>query len=134
MPLLGGIAVAAAFFAGMLAVEQMPRSAVDPERWWGLFAGGLVLIGTGVWDDRFGMTALPKLTLQLIAAAIAIASGFEISRLSDPGSGAVVMPLPRWGCGRHHCSGSWASPMRSICSTGSTASQPLGAIIAATSP
>ena len=61
MPLLGGIAVAAAFVAGMLAVDQVPRSAVDAERWWGSLAGGLVLIGTGIWDDRFGMTAVPKL-------------------------------------------------------------------------
>lgn len=95
MPLLGGIAVAAAFFAGMLAVDQVPRSAVDAERWWGLLAGGLVLIGTGIWDDRFGMNALPKLTLQLIAASIAIASGFEISRLSNP-LGTGVLDLPRW--------------------------------------
>lgn len=96
MPLLGGIAVAAAFFAGMISVDQAPRSAVDVQRWWGLLAGGLVLIGTGIWDDRFGMNALPKLTLQLVAASIAIASGFEIGRLSNPGSGAVVVELPRW--------------------------------------
>jgi UDP-GlcNAc:undecaprenyl-phosphate GlcNAc-1-phosphate transferase len=95
MPLLGGIAVAVAFFAGMLAVDQVSRSALEAERWWGLLVGGLVLIGTGIWDDRFGMTALPKLTLQLIAAAIAIASGFEIWRLSV-GSGEEVVNLPRW--------------------------------------
>jgi UDP-GlcNAc:undecaprenyl-phosphate GlcNAc-1-phosphate transferase len=95
MPLLGGIAVAAAFFAGMGAVEQIPRSAVDAGRWEGLIAGGLVLVGTGIWDDRFGMTALPKLTLQGIAASIAIAAGFEISRLSDPFS-TEVLDLPRW--------------------------------------
>jgi UDP-GlcNAc:undecaprenyl-phosphate GlcNAc-1-phosphate transferase len=95
MPLLGGIAVAAAFFAGMLAVDLVPRSALDAERWWGLLLGGLVLIGTGIWDDRYGMTALPKLTLQLIAASIAVASGFEIWRLSL-GSGEEVVNLPRW--------------------------------------
>jgi UDP-GlcNAc:undecaprenyl-phosphate GlcNAc-1-phosphate transferase len=93
MPLLGGLAVAAAFCAGMVAVDQVPRSALDAQRWWGLLAGGLVLIGTGIWDDRFGMTALPKLTLQLIAASIAIATGFEIGRLS---LGETVVDLPRW--------------------------------------
>src|SRR5262245_10996756 len=95
MPLLGGIAVAIAFFAGMIAVDQVPRSAVDAQRWAGLLAGGLVLIGTGIWDDRFGMSALPKLILQLIAASIAIASGFEVWRLSI-GSGEEVVNLPRW--------------------------------------
>ncbi len=95
MPLLGGLAVALAFFAGMAAVGQVPRSAVDMSRWWGLLLGGLVLVGTGIWDDRYGMTALPKLTLQLIAASIAIASGFEISRLTNPQTFEVVV-FPRW--------------------------------------
>jgi UDP-GlcNAc:undecaprenyl-phosphate GlcNAc-1-phosphate transferase len=95
MPLLGGIAVAAAFFAGMIAVDQVPQSVIDAQRWWGLVAGGLVLIATGIWDDRYGMSALPKLTLQLLAASIAIASGFEIWRLSL-GLGEAPVNLPRW--------------------------------------
>jgi UDP-GlcNAc:undecaprenyl-phosphate GlcNAc-1-phosphate transferase len=95
MPLLGGLAVAAAFAAGMLAVDQVPRAAVDGERWWGLVAGSLVLIGTGIYDDRYGLTALPKLTLQLCAASLAIASGFAIWRLSV-GFGEAVVILPRW--------------------------------------
>lgn len=96
MPLLGGIAVAAAFFAAVVSVEEIPRSALDVERWWGLAVGGLVMIGTGIWDDRFGMKALPKFGLQILAASIAIASGFEISRVSSLGPDAVVVELPRW--------------------------------------
>jgi len=95
MPLLGGIAVAAAFFAGMAAVEWNSPAVVDARRWAGLVAGGLVLVATGIWDDRFGMKALPKLSLQLLAASIAIASGFEISRLSNPHTMTVV-DLPRF--------------------------------------
>src|SRR5262245_12181673 len=72
IPLLGGIAVAVAVIAGILAVGQVPPSLVDVHRSAGLVAGGLVLIATGIWDDRYGMNALPKLTLQLIAASIAI--------------------------------------------------------------
>jgi UDP-GlcNAc:undecaprenyl-phosphate GlcNAc-1-phosphate transferase len=41
-------------------------------------------VATGIWDDRYGMSAAPKLTMQVIAASIAIASGFEISRFSNP--------------------------------------------------
>src|SRR5262245_29153950 len=58
MPLLGGIAVAVAFFAGMAAVG-IARSSEDASRWSGLTAGALVLVGTGIWDDRFGIRALP---------------------------------------------------------------------------
>ena len=96
MPLLGGLAVAAGFFAGMMAVGLVPRSPVDADRWWGMVAGGLVLVGTGIWDDRFGLNALPKFTLQMIAASIAVASGFEISRLSSPLTTGVMIDLPRW--------------------------------------
>jgi UDP-GlcNAc:undecaprenyl-phosphate/decaprenyl-phosphate GlcNAc-1-phosphate transferase len=96
MPLLGGLAVAAAFFAAMIAVDQVQRAeAADAARWLGLAAGGLLLVATGIWDDRYGMNAAPKLTMQLIAASIAIASGFEISRFSNPLTTEVV-ELPRW--------------------------------------
>jgi UDP-GlcNAc:undecaprenyl-phosphate GlcNAc-1-phosphate transferase len=95
MPLLGGLAVAAAFFVAMIAADQLPRTVLDAERWGGLAAGGLVLIGAGIWDDRYGMRVLPKLSLQLIAASIAISSGFEIWRFSI-GSGEEAVSLPRW--------------------------------------
>jgi UDP-GlcNAc:undecaprenyl-phosphate/decaprenyl-phosphate GlcNAc-1-phosphate transferase len=95
MPLLGGLAVAGAFFIGMIAVDQVQQSEADVGRWLGLAAGGLLLVATGIWDDRYGMTAAPKLTMQVIAASIAIASGFEISRFSNPLTTEVV-ELPRW--------------------------------------
>jgi UDP-GlcNAc:undecaprenyl-phosphate/decaprenyl-phosphate GlcNAc-1-phosphate transferase len=94
MPLLGGLAVAAGFFAAMLAVDLAPSSTLEAGRWFGLIAGGVVLLVTGIWDDRYGMTALPKLSMQVLAASIAIAGGFEISHFSDPEM--EVVELPRW--------------------------------------
>jgi UDP-GlcNAc:undecaprenyl-phosphate GlcNAc-1-phosphate transferase len=95
MPLLGGLAVAGACFIAMLAVDQVSPTEADATRWLGLVVGGLLLIATGIWDDRYGMNATPKLTMQVIAASIAIASGFEISRFSSPLTTEVV-ELPRW--------------------------------------
>jgi UDP-GlcNAc:undecaprenyl-phosphate GlcNAc-1-phosphate transferase len=95
MPLLGGLAVAGAFFVAMIAVDQVQRSELDASRWLGMVAGGLLLVATGIWDDRYGMSAAPKLSMQVIAASIAIASGFEISRFSSPLTTTVV-ELPRW--------------------------------------
>jgi len=94
MPLLGGLAVAAAFFAAMIAVD-LAQPEADVARWFGLAAGGLLLVATGIWDDRYGMTAAPKLSMQVIAASIAIVAGFEISRFSNPLTTEVV-ELPRW--------------------------------------
>lgn len=91
IPLLGGLAVAGGFFAAVVAATWAASGPSDAgTRWFGLVAGGLVLVAAGVWDDRFGMSALPKLLVQTAAAAIAIASGFEIDRISDPYSMTVV--------------------------------------------
>src|ERR1700752_1883657 len=68
MPLLGGIAVAAGFFAGIPAVAPFSADTIDAERWPGALAGGLLLAATGIWDDRFGMRALPKLTFPILPA------------------------------------------------------------------
>jgi UDP-GlcNAc:undecaprenyl-phosphate GlcNAc-1-phosphate transferase len=95
MPLLGGIGVAVGFFAAMACVALVSGTAIDAERWKGIAAGGLLLLATGIWDDRFGLSALPKLVLQTLAASIAIVSGFEISRISDPISMTVV-EIPRY--------------------------------------
>jgi UDP-GlcNAc:undecaprenyl-phosphate GlcNAc-1-phosphate transferase len=94
MPLLGGLAVAAAFFAALLAVDLAPRSALEAGRWAGVVLGGVILLATGVYDDRYGLTAVPKLTMQLLAASIAVGSGFEISHFSD--NQLEVVELPRW--------------------------------------
>ncbi len=90
MPLLGGIAVAAAFLAALTAIDLVAAPISGPGRWFGLAAGGATLIAAGVWDDRFGMSAVPKLAAQMTAAALAISSGFVIDRLSDPFSMKVV--------------------------------------------
>lgn len=95
MPLLGGLAVAAAFFAGLSGAELASDDSSLGTRFFGVAVGGVLLLGTGIWDDRFGMKAWPKLTMQVLAAAIAIASGFEIARLTDPYSMTIV-DLPRY--------------------------------------
>jgi UDP-GlcNAc:undecaprenyl-phosphate GlcNAc-1-phosphate transferase len=85
MPLLGGLAVFAGITAGvLLAFARLTEVDLATNRLVGLMLGLGILVGVGIWDDRFGMKAWPKFTFQIIAAVIAIASGFEISRLTDP--------------------------------------------------
>lgn len=98
MPLWGGLAVATAVVLGLAAdlaltdnVEEAGRSG----RVAALLAGGGLLLAAGLWDDRFGMKAWPKLAIQLGAAALAVASGFQIARFTDPFSMQVV-DIPLW--------------------------------------
>jgi UDP-GlcNAc:undecaprenyl-phosphate GlcNAc-1-phosphate transferase len=85
IPLLGGVAVAvgcaaalvAARLMGLLASEEATRVA-------GFFAGGVLVLGVGAYDDRFGLGAKVKLTFQIAAAAVAFWAGFRIDFLTEP--------------------------------------------------
>jgi len=95
IPLLGGLAVALGLFVGLsVAVEAMelPRSRGHVEAY---LVGGMLILALGVVDDRFSLSALPKLAVQLLAAAVAIGFGFHIDHLTDPVSRTVWM-FPAW--------------------------------------
>ncbi len=95
MPLLGGLAVGVAFLAGLGVALWLSGDVSAEQRLRGVLLGGALLLAVGVWDDRFGMSAWPKLVVQLAAAAIAILHGFRIDRLTDP-IALNLIELPLW--------------------------------------
>ncbi|MEM7413200.1 MAG: MraY family glycosyltransferase [Myxococcota bacterium] len=95
VPLWGGLGVAAGVACGLWATVSVTEVEADPSRWWGLFVGAGLLVVAGMWDDRFGLSALPKLAVQLVAASAAILSGFEIGVFTDPFA-LEIIELPRW--------------------------------------
>ncbi len=84
MPLLGGLAVAAGLAVGVGAGFYQSEDLIDTQRLGGLLIGGLLVVALGVLDDRRGLGATPKLAVQVVAASIAIASGFQVNHLTDP--------------------------------------------------
>lgn len=85
IPLLGGLSVALGCAAGIGAASwQGAIPSAEASRIAGFFAGGVVLLGVGAWDDRFGLGARVKLVFQLAAAAIAFWAGFRIDFLTEP--------------------------------------------------
>jgi UDP-GlcNAc:undecaprenyl-phosphate GlcNAc-1-phosphate transferase len=95
MPLLGGLAVAAGLAAGVIAGLLSGDDLIYTQRLGGLLLGGLLVIALGVLDDRRGLGAIPKLLVQVAAAAIAIASGFRIDHLTDPIT-TTSLSFPPW--------------------------------------
>ena len=96
MPLLGGLGVGLAFALGLaVALLGFGADGASPERIRGLLVGGAIMLVVGLWDDRFGMKAWPKFAFQILAAAVAISHGYEISRLTDPVTLSVI-ELPVW--------------------------------------
>ena len=84
IPLLGGLAVAAGAGVGLLAGVSWVDTGVAPTHVGGMLLGGAVILGVGIWDDRFGMEAPAKFTGQALAALIAIAAGFQMSHITEP--------------------------------------------------
>ena len=99
MPLLGGLAVAMGCSVGLATlVLQLGESDVDAARITqveGFLAGGVVLLAVGVLDDRWSLSAWPKLLFQIAAAGIAIRYGYVIEFFRDPVTGAS-WDLPYW--------------------------------------
>lgn len=95
IPLMGGLAVALGTFVGLaggvLASSGLPASGHVE----GLLLGGMLLLITGVWDDKKALSAGPKFAVQIAAAAIAILYGFRIDHVTDPFSHQPWM-VPTW--------------------------------------
>jgi UDP-GlcNAc:undecaprenyl-phosphate GlcNAc-1-phosphate transferase len=95
MPLLGGLAVAGGLAAGVVAGVYLSEDLIYTQRLGGLLLGGLLVIALGVLDDQRGLGAVPKLLVQVIAASIAIASGFRVDHLTDPIT-STSFSFPPW--------------------------------------
>jgi UDP-GlcNAc:undecaprenyl-phosphate GlcNAc-1-phosphate transferase len=84
IPLLGGLAVAGGFAAGLVVGLGFLGVPFTWSHMGGLVAGSLVILGIGVWDDRYGLGAPAKFSGQLLAAALAIQAGFRMGHLTEP--------------------------------------------------
>jgi UDP-GlcNAc:undecaprenyl-phosphate GlcNAc-1-phosphate transferase len=96
IPLLGGLAVALGFLTGLAVAILFVGD--DPEigpRLGALVVGGTLVLGIGALDDRWGLAALPKLVVQIAAAAVAIDAGFRIDHLTDPVT-VTTWHFPPW--------------------------------------
>ncbi len=85
-PRLGGIAIFAAYFLGLI-----PGILLLPETWernyWqiiGIFLGGFIIFSMGVFDDLKGLSPLKKFIWEIIAACVVIAFGVKLEVLNIP--------------------------------------------------
>ena len=95
MPLMGGLAVGLGCGSGLVAAYFLASGDGLSIRIAGFAAGATILLLVGAWDDRFTMPARRKLFFQILAAAIAIESGFRVDFFSDPIT-ATTFEVPLW--------------------------------------
>jgi UDP-GlcNAc:undecaprenyl-phosphate GlcNAc-1-phosphate transferase len=96
IPRLGGIAIVAAFYVPLLALQAFDSGAAAAfgaasERATALFAGGLVIAALGLYDDLRGATARTKLFVQFSVAAVAYGFGYRIDAVALPLVGVIEL-------------------------------------------
>jgi UDP-GlcNAc:undecaprenyl-phosphate GlcNAc-1-phosphate transferase len=93
-PRLGGIAMFGGLCAGLLAASQLEnvgevfRLSDEPRA---LLSGAALIWVVGVLDDRYGVDALVKLGLQMVAAGVMVLQGLTILWLPVPTVGLVAL-------------------------------------------
>jgi UDP-GlcNAc:undecaprenyl-phosphate/decaprenyl-phosphate GlcNAc-1-phosphate transferase len=86
-PRLGGLAIlAGVLVAALVALDFSGRTESRLE---GILAGAVVIALVGALDDRFELPPGVKLAGQVVAAAIPVASGVEVSNITLPFVGAA---------------------------------------------
>lgn len=82
-PLLGGLAIFIGFFVGLLYLRPMH------DHYFEIMLGALVIIITGILDDKFDLRPVIKFGGQVIAATFLISSGLIIEKFTLPVIGVV---------------------------------------------
>jgi len=93
MPTLGGIAIAAGFFAGIsVAFKAVPGAMyVFSLKFSGLCVASVFILILGVIDDIKPLRAKLKFFVQIIAASILIACGFVVEEVTIPFLGKISL-------------------------------------------
>jgi UDP-GlcNAc:undecaprenyl-phosphate GlcNAc-1-phosphate transferase len=89
VPLLGGIAIYAGFIVALLLFGEgwVVSQAI------GILVGATIVSFLGIWDDRWGVRPVLKLSGQATAAGILIISGVQVSFLPHPALNIAITLL-----------------------------------------
>ncbi|MFO0748132.1 MAG: MraY family glycosyltransferase [Myxococcota bacterium] len=98
IPRLGGVAIVIAFFApvtGILLVGAGAGEALTHTTTHvvGLYVGGILMAGLGLYDDLRGANAIQKLIVQLGVAGLMYALDYRIEAISNPFGGTLELGL-----------------------------------------
>lgn len=95
IPRWGGLGMFIGFACGFFLASKLPMmSAVfdDPEMVRAIASGSVIIVGLGLLDDRFGLSALTKLLGQAVAAGVLAMQGIAVMWLPINGT-FVLDPL-----------------------------------------
>lgn len=92
-PLLGGVAMYLGFavptFSVLALTDHLTAGSIDVRHIAGLLIGGAVLMIGGYVDDRYTLSPKYSVIAPLLAVVIAVASGIEVAKITNPLGGFV---------------------------------------------
>lgn len=96
-PLLGGIAVFAAFALAVgLSLSGLLGGFLPAKHLLGILVGGLVLVIGGFLDDRFDLPPRLQIVFPIVAALVVIASGIGATVITNPLGGFLHLDAWQW--------------------------------------
>lgn len=102
IPLLGGIAIFAAFFLMLYcARDALLAGNLEPRHWLGFFVGACFLIIGGALDDKYNLKPKYQIIFPLLAIACVLAGGVSIDKITNPFGGLSYLnqlriPIGQW--------------------------------------
>lgn len=85
VPLLGGLAIFAAFFIILYFVQdKLLVGDLQPRHWLGFFAGGVFLMIGGWLDDKYNLKPFQQIVWPILAVICVIIGGVEIEKITNP--------------------------------------------------
>lgn len=92
IPLLGGLAVFAAFFLMVWFLrETLLARDLDPSHLIGFFFGALLLVIGGFLDDKYNLKPGQQLIFPILAIISVVAGGVEIEKITNPLGGYIYL-------------------------------------------
>ena len=88
VPLLGGLAIFAAFFVVLYFVhDKILTGNLEPRHWLGFFIGACFLMIGGFLDDKYNLKPSRQIIWPILAIASIIIGGVEIEKITNPFGG-----------------------------------------------
>ncbi|MEI7498532.1 MAG: MraY family glycosyltransferase [Candidatus Falkowbacteria bacterium] len=92
IPLLGGLAIFAAFFLLVFWFKDILLSSnLQPSHYFGFFIGGMFLVAGGFLDDKYDLSPVHQLIFPALAIAAVIAGGVSIEKITNPFGGFIYL-------------------------------------------
>lgn len=90
--LLGGVAIFFSYFLVLYLIkDKLFVGQLEPNHWFGVFVGGLILMIGGALDDKYKLLPKQQIVWPLLAIAAVLLGGVNIEKITNPAGGYIYL-------------------------------------------